>query len=526
MKDSTDKSKYAVIYARFSSHRQTEQSIEGQLHVCYDYAAREGYTVIGEYIDRALTGRSDDRPDFQRMIKDSANKSFQYVIVYKLDRFSRDRFDSAMYKHVLKGNGVKVVSAMENIGDNPESVILESLLEGMAEYYSLELSQKIKRGRRESASKGKFLGGAVPLGYRSENGILVVDEETAPAVKKIFAEYAAGVSKKDIIDGLNRSGMKNKEGRPYTYTALACVLKNEKYIGVLEQSGIRIEGAVPALTDTETFNKVQARLAGNSVHGARNKAKVDYLLSGKLFCGNCGSPMQGISGTGMTGNTYAYYQCKGRREKNGCEKKHEPKQALEDYVIRQTLDYILAPGLLDEISDAIVKELKKDAANDELRQMEKKISKLENEINKLIDLAGSAPPRAAAAVMARVEEYTAQRELLETEASKLRISSMVSFTKEEVLSWLRLFCDGEPDDPAFRKRLVDVFINSIYVWDDKIAIYYNVRGGERVSWKQALSDFSPPEEEVCISKAMDHQSPRNTNIVFLGHIIGLLKSRR
>ena len=125
----------AVIYARYSSHNQTEQSIEGQLRVCHEYAQREGFAIVGEYIDRAISGKTDDRPDFQRMVSDSRKRAFQYVIVYKLDRFARNRYDSAVYKHKLKQNGVKVVSAMENIGDNPESIILEAVLEASAEYY-------------------------------------------------------------------------------------------------------------------------------------------------------------------------------------------------------------------------------------------------------------------------------------------------------------------------------------------------------------------------------------------------------
>lgn len=137
--------KNAVIYARFSSHAQNEQSIEGQLRICYEYAKREGLSVIEEYIDRALTGRSDDRPDFQRMISDARKKAFQYVIVYKLDRFTRNRYDSAIYKHKLKQCGVKVLSAMENIGDNPESIILEAVLEASAEYYSVDLSKNKAR---------------------------------------------------------------------------------------------------------------------------------------------------------------------------------------------------------------------------------------------------------------------------------------------------------------------------------------------------------------------------------------------
>ena len=184
MKKQETTERNAVIYARYSSHNQTEQSIEGQLRVCHEYAKREGYTIVGEYIDRAISGRTDDRPEFQRMIDDSRKGVFQYVIVYRLDRFTRNRYDSAIYKHKLKKNGVKVLSAMENIGDNPEGVILEAVLEASAEYYSLELSQKVKRGMRESALKGQYCTGTPPLGYKTVDGRLAIDETTAPFVKR------------------------------------------------------------------------------------------------------------------------------------------------------------------------------------------------------------------------------------------------------------------------------------------------------------------------------------------------------
>lgn len=153
----------AVIYARYSSDNQREESIEGQLRECLEYAAKNDITVIANYIDRAMTATSDNRPDFQRMIKDSYKRCFDMVIVWKLDRFSRDRYDSAHYKHILKKNGVKVVSAKENIGDGPEGIILESMLEGMAEYYSAELSVKVKRGLKENALKAKVNRRANPL---------------------------------------------------------------------------------------------------------------------------------------------------------------------------------------------------------------------------------------------------------------------------------------------------------------------------------------------------------------------------
>ncbi len=250
----------AVIYARYSSSSQTEQSIEGQLRDCYTFAEREGYTVVGEYIDRAISGRTDDRPDFQRMITDAKKKQFQYVVVYKLDRFTRNRCDSAVYKHKLKQHGVRVISATENISDNPEGVILEAVLEASAEYYSLELSQKIKRGYRESALKGQYIGGSVPIGYKVENKRLVIDDEKAPIIKWAFEQYAKGVSKKEIIEEINAKGIRSKDGKPFPSTAFQKALRSRKYLGIMSWKDIEIENACPALIERDIFDKVQERL--------------------------------------------------------------------------------------------------------------------------------------------------------------------------------------------------------------------------------------------------------------------------
>ena len=139
-----------------------------------------------------MTGTNDNRPDFQQMIKDSANKDFQYVIVYKTDRFSREKYALATYKKKLKDNGVKLLSATENIPDSPEGIILESVIEGMAEYYSAELSQKVRRGMNETRLKGNFTGGNIIYGYKVENHKVIVDEEKAEVVRFIYEQYSIG----------------------------------------------------------------------------------------------------------------------------------------------------------------------------------------------------------------------------------------------------------------------------------------------------------------------------------------------
>ena len=183
----------AVIYARYSSDSQREASIEGQLRDCKDYAEKNGITVVGTYIDRAYSAKTDDRPDFQRMIKDSGKKIFDVVLVWKLDRFARNRFDAVNYKYQLEKNGVHLVSAMEPISQGPEGIMVESMLIGMAEYYSAELALKVARGERENALQCKYNGGIVPLGFTigKEDRLYHIDPETAPIVQEIFTRYAA-----------------------------------------------------------------------------------------------------------------------------------------------------------------------------------------------------------------------------------------------------------------------------------------------------------------------------------------------
>lgn len=213
--------KNAVIYARYSSDKQTEQSIEGQVRECTSYALSKDLDVIDTYIDRALSGTVDNRPAFQQMIKDSSTGKFNNIIVYKTDRFARNRYDSAKYKSQLKKNGVKLHYAKEHIPDGIEGILMESLLEGMAEYYSAELSQKVKRCMRENILKGKYVGGVVPLGFKISNDkTYIIDEETAPVVRAIFNMKASGNTNVEILEYLNSLGLSSSKGYKYNKNSL------------------------------------------------------------------------------------------------------------------------------------------------------------------------------------------------------------------------------------------------------------------------------------------------------------------
>ncbi len=486
----------AVIYARYSSHSQTEQSIEGQLHDNYAWAKQQGITVVGEYIDRALTGTKDTRPDFQRMIRDAAKRQFQMVIVWKLDRFARNRYDSAIYKAKLKKYGVKVVSVKENITDSPEGIILEGLLESMAEYYSANLSQNVQRGLRESIAKGNYCGGKAPYGYKTQNGKLVIDEKTAPIIRYVFEQYAQGVPKKEIINALNERGIRNGRGRPLTYTAFQHALSNTTYIGQYQYMGQVVEGLAQPIIDEETFHKVQERIKMIAKAPAARKARVDYLLQGKAFCGECGAPMTGECGRSRNGEMHHYYSCANRKHHHSCQKKNERKGFIEWYIVEQTVQYVLSPDRIDHVAKAVVAEYKREFSNSRVTDLERTIAQLDRELDKLIDALLETPKSAHKKIHDRMEALEAQKSDAEADLARLRIAQGIPLTETEVKAWLKQFCNGDPLDEEFRRRIIDVFINAVYLYDNHVIIFYNIRGGKQVSYMDLISSSDLPADNI------------------------------
>jgi site-specific DNA recombinase len=464
----------AVIYARYSSHSQTEQSIEGQLHDCHAYAERNNYAVVGEYIDRAISGRTDDRPDFQRMIEDAPKKQFEKIIVWKLDRFARNRYDSALYKHKLKQYGVRVISAMENVGEGDESILLEALLEASAEYYSLDLKKKIKRGQRESIAKGLYCGGPVPYGYKLVDKKLKIDERTAPTMRYIFEQYAQGTSMKDIIDELTRRGVKSSRGTPLNYNTFSRAIVNPTYIGEYHYAGELIEGLAEPMVSKDIFERVQARVKSKAIAPASAR-KVEYLLQGKLFCGHCGATMIGECGKGRHGSMFYYYTCSTRKKSHTCQKHNERKDDLEYYVVSQTLQYILTPARIKEIAESIVAAYEKEFDTKKIKSLEKTITRIDYELTKLTDALIEAPAIARKRIYDKMEQLEAEKSSTEVDLAKLRIASEIRFTQPEVEAWLKSFCTGTASDPDFRRRIIDTFINSVYLYDDRILLFYNLK---------------------------------------------------
>lgn len=462
----------AVIYARFSSHNQTEQSIEGQLKTCYDFAQKNGYTIIGEYIDRAISGTTDARPDFLRMIEDSAKKGFEYVLVYQLDRFARNRYDSATYKAKLKKNGVRVLSARENITDDASGILVEGLLESMAEYYSAELAQKIRRGMDINAEKCLCTGGNIALGFKvAPDKHFVVDEESAPIVVRIFELYASGQTVTEICETMNAQGIKTSRGVPFNKNSLRKLLQNKRYIGVYTYKGKENPGGMPRIVSDDLFYQVQEKMQKNKKAPARAKAKQEYLLTTKLFCGKCREMMTGVKGTSHTGTAYYYYKCN-KAKKGRCSKKAVQKDYIENLVIEECRKQ-LTPANIDKIAHEVVAlcEREKDTSN--LKRLEKLMKDNERKQRNLMNAIAECEIEAVRkSLYQEISRLTTEQDNLKSEYA-IEKAGMVSLTVAEVKFFLSQLRTGKVDDLTYRKTLINVFVNCMYLYDDRLVIFFN-----------------------------------------------------
>lgn len=482
----------AVIYARYSSHNQREESIEGQLRKCHAFAEQHNLVVIEEYIDRALSGKTDNRADFQRMIKDSEKGQFSVIIMYTLDRFARNRYDSAMYKAKLKKNGIKLYYTEQSISDEPEGIILESLLEGMAEYYSENLSRGVRRGMKENALKCMITGGYMPLGYRkTADKKYEIDPQTAPIVREIFDLYANGKSQRQIVDILNEKGYRTVKNMPFRLGSISAILVNKKYIGIYSFDDIEIKDGVPAIIDEELFYKVQEMLKKNKRSTGRMKAPMQYLLTGKVFCGLCGSPMAGESGTGQKGTIYNYYKCQDRKKKHNCTKANEKKDWLERIVVQETVEKILQPGVIDEIA-AKVAELAEEEFNDKSRllSLQSELKTVQTAIRNLLRLVEQGIDTED--IGDRLLDLNSQKADLQKQISKEE-NKKPMLSKDRIAFWLTSFVNnGNVNDVEYQQRIIDTLVNRIFVFDTddggrKIVITYNVSGN--LSSTITLSDI-------------------------------------
>lgn len=507
----------AVIYARYSSHSQRDVSIEQQVKACRRFAELQDIEIVNVYDDHALTGTNDQRPAFQKMIKDADRADWEYVIVYTLDRFARNRYDSAVYKRKLRDYGVKVLSAMENISDDPTGVLLESLLEGLAEYYSQELSRKIKRGKYDNASKC-LCNGQIPYGYcRGEDGRFAIDEAEAEVVRDIYKRIRDGARICDVIQDLNDRCLLTKRGLAWTRSSFSKMLSNERYLGIYIYGDIRVPGGMPQIIEQELFDAVQmilhtkknprknTVLRDNPAPPQRRRQENGiYYLTGKLFCGHCQSPMVGVSGRSRRGPLYFYYTCKGKRTEHNCQKKNISRDYIEKFIAAALKENMLNDKAIRILADAAVKYQAKKSQSAELEALENRLSEVQKSIKNIITAieAGIFSP----STQSRLQELEAEKKLLETRLSVMRADQEEPMTREEIMAILKMFQSGNIEDESFREALIDTFLVAAFVYDDELKIVFNLGQKEEVA-RIPFNIDDVELSETCISDSQLHLIP-------------------
>ena len=455
-----------VIYARYSSASQSEQSIEGQINACKIFAQKEGFTIIQEYVDRAISATSaDKRPAFLRMITHSEHKQFSAISVYQLDRFARNRYDSAIYKTKLKKNGVRVLSARENITDDASGILMETILEGMAEYYSKELSQKVLRGMELNVRKGLSIGGTLTFGYKLVDKHFVIDENKANIVRYVFNQYLLGKMQVEIREDLIAKGVKTDKNNSFSITSIHLMLTNKKYCGTLTFGDIQVEDVIPCIIDNNIFLQVNKLLS--SQKKAPNRIKTPdayYLLTTKLNCGGCGSPMTGFSGTSATKRVYQYYSCVTHRKIGTCSKKSIPKHTLEDivyHVIQNILNQYTQELLIEKLYQTICQSRN----NYSLTILNENVQKSKQIIHHLMQAIEGGD--VIEPLTTQLKYRLAEQEMLNEEIKCIEQSTPQGIIESIKLYYLAI-SDGTMNPQELKRCTIDIFVNHIIFYDDVV----------------------------------------------------------
>ena len=436
----------------------------------YRFCQKKGIKIVGVYADRSISGRTDNRVEFQRMLKDTEKGLFDCIIVWKIDRFGRNREEIAVNKIRCRKNGVKLLYAKEHIPEGPAGILLESLLEGLAEFYSAELSEKIIRGLTENALKGKVTSGPPGLGYKvDKDKRLVVDELEAPIVRRVFEMFSEGFKYVDIVNEMNAKGYKTKKGGEFNKNSIQRILKNQRYIGKHSWNGIDIP--VPPIVTVALFMKCQDKIKKIKNVSGRGKASVEYLLSGKLYCGHCQANMNGESGTGRHGGKFYYYKCATRKVKKSCTKENAKKAWIEQLVADVIYTEVLSnDDVIEQIADSVMQIQRQEHDGSLLASLEAQLDDVQRSIKNLLKLVEQGT----------LTTSTGER-LAELEESKEDLSGRIvvekllktKITKEQVIFWFDQFKELGLTCEEGLEKIIDTFIHSVFLFDDKVIITGN-----------------------------------------------------
>lgn len=493
-----------IIYARFSSDNQRDESIDAQVRAIEEYCDKNNIRIVNKFIDRARSATSDKRPAFQKMIKfcESDVSGISMVIVHKLDRFSRDKYDSAMYKQKLKVKGIRVISVLENLENSSESVILESVIEGMAQYYSANLAREVAKGQKENALRCLHNGGDAPLGYDvAPDKTYLVNQEEAQAVKIIFDMYINGYSYSNIIDKLNELGFLTKHKNKFGKNSLHGILSNEKYTGIYvfnktqrkgvngkrnghkqksEDEIIKVEGGMPQIIEKDVFLKAQEMMQKRKRAPGAHKATTLYLLTGIIKCGECaGYAMQRNKRKDKYGNDYISYRCGCRKQKRDCNNKEIKRDYLEEFVLTELEKHVLNDEAITALSKSLNERLRSKSNNNKemLDNLKNKLDKINKEIENILNAIMNGIVNSI--LKDKLDELEQVKLNLESKINELYIESngteLVNITEDQIRSMFRKFKEfvltrNLPEC----KKLISDYIKEVVVYRDHIEVIFNV----------------------------------------------------
>lgn len=485
----------AVIYARFSSDMQREESIDAQVRACMSYCQGKGYLVVDQYVDEAKSGRDVTKRDaYNQMLADAMEDKFDIIVFHKVDRNSRDELNYFKFKDKLERLGIRYEYAAQPIDAlSPEGQMMETMMVGMAAYYSRNLAKETKKGLNENAYKAQFNGGYAPLGYKIIDKHYVIDEQEAEAIRMIFNLYVAGHGYKDICIFLAKNGFSTRNGQSFGKNSIYDIIGNERYCGTYtlnksprKKGGrnmhsksrpddfIRIEDAIPAIISKDIFLQAMSRRRQNKQRPAEHNAKVKYLLAGKIICGHCGSAMGGHTCTPRD-KSYSYYSCldKERIPTKKCLQKQIRKEDAEEAVITKIKNEILTSETFSVIAD----KMRQKFANTK-NSIDKKIPDKQNQLTKAQKTRANLYKLVEKGIdddftFNKIRAAKETIDILQAEIQTLKKSKKSKILSDtEIQKAFQLFNNKvkSMSDVEAKKLLVDLFLDKAIVTDQKLDI--------------------------------------------------------
>lgn len=513
--------KFGVIYARYSSHNQKDVSIEQQVEACQKYAKAEDITIVEIYDDRAISGKSDKRPNFQRMLRDAEKGGFQYVIAWKSNRIGRNMLQAMSNECRLNDLGVRCLYTEEDFDDSAAGRFALRNMMNVNQFYIENLAEDVIRGMRDNAQKC-LANSWQPLGFTRDKDLhIIIDEPKAAIAREIFERVATGETYASIARNLNERGIETalrKKWRPGSFTSM---LSNEKYRGVYTFDDIRIEGGVPRIVDDELFYKVQERIKTKKMTSGRNTGDSDYLLTGKLFCGHCKSPMTGMSGHGRN-KVFKYYKCKGNK-KLGCKTKPISKELIEDLIANLLVNKILTDDTIKWIAIKTEEYQQKHGEGAEASILADQIKEVTNSINNILKAIEQGI--FTASTKQRLIDLENEKQALEDKLQKAK-NKAVPISRQEIIDTLTAFKTGDIRDDRFREDLFNIFIKAVYVYDDKLTLTFSFDDFNSldVDYKAALDELSDDAASGSFNVKDGVPFLRETNTYFVnGVFIAIIK---